>query len=560
MYILKNALRCISRAKGRNVLIGIIVLVIAVSACIGLSIRQAAESAKEDALSNLSITGTISFDRQSMMSEMGRHDGDPSEGGERGEFDRSKFKEMMGNSSSLTLEEYQTYAQAESVKDFYYSLTASVNGSDEFEPVSSETEDETEEATENTSEDTSDMSQMGGMGFPGGMGGQQGGMMGGKMGLQSDFKLVGYSSEEAMTEFKNGTSTITDGSIFEEGTDSLDCIISDELATYNELAVGDTIIITNPDNEDEEYKLKVVGTYTNSSSNESSFTIPGMTSNDPANSIYLSYTALNSIIVDSEKANEVTDDESEEEATSSISSNLEATYVFADVAAYESFEAEVRELGLDDSYTIASQDITSYENSLAPLNTLSTMAGWFLLVILIIGAIILIVLNIFNVRERKYEIGVLTAMGMKKGKVAMQFMTEIFAVTLTSVLIGVIIGALSAVPVTNALLENQVSSQQTQLQQVEENFGRPGNMPQGDMGSGMPGNMGQAGGMDFSKGFGAIFGEETQEYITEINSAMNFTVVLQMLGIAVLLTLVSGTVSMLFVMRYEPLKILANRD
>lgn len=46
MYILKNALKCIGRAKGRNILIGIIALVIAISACIGLSIRQAAENAK----------------------------------------------------------------------------------------------------------------------------------------------------------------------------------------------------------------------------------------------------------------------------------------------------------------------------------------------------------------------------------------------------------------------------------------------------------------------------------------------------------------------------------
>lgn len=38
MYILKNALKSISRSKGRNVLIGIIVLVISVAACIGLSI------------------------------------------------------------------------------------------------------------------------------------------------------------------------------------------------------------------------------------------------------------------------------------------------------------------------------------------------------------------------------------------------------------------------------------------------------------------------------------------------------------------------------------------
>ena len=42
MYIIKNAFRCIGRAKGRNILIGIIAPVIAISACIGLSIRQAA--------------------------------------------------------------------------------------------------------------------------------------------------------------------------------------------------------------------------------------------------------------------------------------------------------------------------------------------------------------------------------------------------------------------------------------------------------------------------------------------------------------------------------------
>ena len=51
--------KCIGRSKGRNVLISIIALVIAVFACLGLSIRQAAESAKESTLSELSITATI---------------------------------------------------------------------------------------------------------------------------------------------------------------------------------------------------------------------------------------------------------------------------------------------------------------------------------------------------------------------------------------------------------------------------------------------------------------------------------------------------------------------
>ena len=125
MYIIKNALKCIGRSKGRNILIGVIVFVIALSSCIGLSIRQAAESAKEETLKNLKITATISFDRSSMMKEFGSN-------GSSGGFDREQFKEKMENMSSLTLEDYQKYAAADSVEDFYYTLTTSVNGTDDF--------------------------------------------------------------------------------------------------------------------------------------------------------------------------------------------------------------------------------------------------------------------------------------------------------------------------------------------------------------------------------------------------------------------------------------------
>ena len=164
MYIIKNALRCIGRSKGRNILISIIALVIAVSACLGLSIRQAAESAKKSALEELNITATISYDRSSMMNDM-MGGGAPGGGG----FDRDQFKDMMGSASALTLEQYQTYASAESVEDFYYTLTASFNGSDELLPVT----DETEEETESTFESIGGSSQGKGSGSTGGRGGKR---------------------------------------------------------------------------------------------------------------------------------------------------------------------------------------------------------------------------------------------------------------------------------------------------------------------------------------------------------------------------------------------------
>ena len=550
MYIIKNALRCIGRSKGRNILIGIIALVIAVSACIGLSIRQASESAKKSALDGMSITATISYDRASAMGNMAG--GRPGMGGGGfggGSFDPSQFGDIMGKSSSLTLEEYLKYAEAESVQDFYYTLTAYFNGSENFSPVSDETDDDSDGELSGDL----DSGNSGMPGFPGGMGGMN-------FGASGDFSIIGYSSDSSMTAFLNGTASIVDGSMFGEGTSELVCVISEELAMYNSLSVGDTIIITNPNLDTETYTLTVSGIYTSSENNDFSMSMFGA-SQDPANRIYMSANALQSVLDLSEENSTTTTDDYGRETETKVEGTLSATYSFADVESYEKFEEEVRALGLDESYTVSSSDISAFESSLAPLNTLSTMAGWFLLVILIIGGIILVVLNIFNVRERKYEVGVLTAMGMKKWKVAAQFMCEILVVTMLAVIIGAGIGAVSAVPVTNALLEGQAQSQSNQQSQMEQNFGRPGDFgggfPGGNMPSDMPSDIPDMGGG--KNPFGDMFGGAA-DYITEVDSAMNLTVVFQMIGVGLLLTLIASAASVLFIMRYDPLKILANRD
>ena len=553
MYIIKNAFRCIGRSKGRNILIGIIALVIAISACIGLSIRQASENAKTTALEGLKITATISYDRASAMGQLGG--GRPGGFGGGGGFDKDQFADLMGNSSSLTLEDYQKYAKAESVQDFYYTLTAYFNGSDNLSPVSDETEDS---ESEDDTEDSSDSGEP--SGFPGGM---MGGMFGGGF-SSGDFSVIGYSSDSAMTAFINGNASIVDGSIFEQGTSELVCVISEELAMYNELAVGDSIIITNPSLETETYTMTISGIYTSSENNDFSMSMFGA-SQDPANRIYMSAAALQTILDSSEENSTTVTNDYGRESESKITGTLSATYAFADAEKYYAFETEVRTLGLSEDYTVSSSDISSYENSLAPLDTLSTMAGWFLVVILVIGGVILVVLNIFNVRERKYEVGVLTAMGMKKWKVAAQFICEILVVTMVAVIIGAGIGAVSSVPVTNALLEGQVENQNSQQSQMEENFGRPGDFgggfPSGDMG-GMFGEMPSDFAQDIGGGnnpFGDMF-EGAANYITEVDSAMNLTVVFQMIGVGLLLTLVASAASVLFIMRYDPLKILANRD
>lgn len=67
MYIVKHAVRSICRSKGRSILIGVILFVLALCSCIGLGIQKAADSSRTAMEALTSITATIETDRRGMM-------------------------------------------------------------------------------------------------------------------------------------------------------------------------------------------------------------------------------------------------------------------------------------------------------------------------------------------------------------------------------------------------------------------------------------------------------------------------------------------------------------
>lgn len=225
--------------------------------------------------------------------------------------------------------------------------------------------------------------------------------------------------------------------------------------------------LANPNDESETYDLNIVGIYETAETVAENGMGGMFSAADPANEIYLSYPALKSIVDQSAENS----DDSGKTATA-LFTQTNGTYTFADVEDYETFSGEVYDMGLSEDYTVTSADVNSYEQSLVPLETLSTTAGYFLIVIVAIGVLILVVLNVFSIRERKYEIGVLTAIGMKKSKVAFIFITEILIVTIAAVIIGSGVGAAVSVPVGNALLENQITSQEQTASNQQQAFGR----------------------------------------------------------------------------------------
>lgn len=541
MYIIQNAWKSIIRSKGRNILIGLIALIISLSGCLALSIRQAAETARTDTLSQMSITAQINFDRSAAMQEMAGQMEEPPEGepGEGGGFDRGNFDFESLAGETLTLDDYMAYTEALSDGDgYYYTMSASLNASGDLVPYGEEEgSTDTQETTESQPEQPEGM---------GGMGGGRMEMMGG-FSAQGDFSITGFSSYDAMMSLfgEDGSLSISDGEMFDEGSADAVCVISDELALYNNLAVGDTITLANPNYDDETYELTISGIYTNASSDTGNSMF---SRSDPANNIYMSYPALEAITEASAEAGNTTTDDDGNETDASLRQEISFTYSFSSAEHYEYFCDAVYDLGLSEEYTVSSQDLASFENSLTPLNTLSTMAGWFFLVVLLVGGLILVVLNIFNLRERKYEIGVLAAIGMKKRKIAMQFVCELFCVTLAAFLIGTTAGACLSVPVTNQLLAGQTASSQTSQEQIAGNFGKDPSQMQA------PGNNG---GQSMQQP--GIQGGGPVSYIDSVTSATDLTVVLQLVGVGILLTIVSSLAAIVTITRYEPLKILSSR-
>ena len=531
MLILINAFKSITRSKGRNILIGIIVVAIAAASCVALAIRNAANDAELAGLDSLYITGSISVDRQRLMESM--------QGGDALRGDRGALRGMITDYQGLNLDELTHYAQSEHVSGFYYTTSISLDASGELEAYGSDGGGDAPGLPGGLPDIGRDGRGGGGMNPIGGI----------ALGALGDFTVAGYSSLQAMTKFADGTAMITDGEMFDAQSNEMNCIISSELAFYNDLSVGDVITLVNPNVEDETYDLTIAGIYVDTESGDMGGQLRFSTSQDPANLIGVSHNTLQ-IIMDSSASSAVVETtDFGFEISTALSGQLSGTFVFNDKDDYDGFAEELTAMGLPEQYALLSSDISSYESAVIPLRNLSEYAATLLLIVLAIGVVILVVINVFNIRERKYEVGVLTAIGIKKGKVAMQFVTELLCVTLVAIVIGAVIGAAISVPVSNELLSAQIEQVQSQTPAQEETLGGPGfgggrgnwQMAAPIISAFMPGNQTEV------------------SYLDKIDATISFSIISQLIGIGIILTLVSSFAAVVFVMRYEPLKILASR-
>ncbi len=474
MYILKNAWISIVRNKGRNILIGIIILIIASCATITLAIKNTANDLIDSYVSAYDKEVTIGFDRSSMMKDLDM--GDPN--------GREEVKERFNSIVNLSLDDIEKYADSDYINDYYYTYSIGLNGQS-IEKAEAET---------NNNFGRKD-----------------------KINSQTDFTLTGYSNIDAMSEFIEGTYVMEEiaDNAWDIAFDGDYVFINSELASYNNLKLNDKITLVSEDSKT--YEFQVIGIF---KENEDS--------GEPNMSMFSN--SVNTIVTNTESLVKITS------SNTNVKGDIHPTFIINDYNDVDKLQTEFYEKGLDESYILETNEEIA-NAGVSSVKNVNSFATTFLVITLIIGGVVLFVINMINIRERKYEIGVLRTIGVSKFKLTMQFVSELLIVALVSLLIGMGIGTVSAKGVSNSLLANEISNSQNKSDEINKNFGRGDH---GDLGKG--------------RGFAVV-----QAY-DSIDAVVDMKVLLELLGVGLSLVLVSSIASITSIQRFSPLTILKERS
>ncbi|MDT2500444.1 ABC transporter permease [Enterococcus avium] len=502
MNYMKRAIQSLWAKKGRSIIMIAVFSAILIFVLAGLTIRSGADLATTNAKKSVGATVTLSTNREAMFKQSDSED-------ENSRPDPGSFERTPVN-----LSDAKKIAKLSNVKSYSFEASTSADKSSGIEPISSDS-DASNDSTENTEESSDEqMAGFGGGGAPGGM-------------SQGDFQIKGVSESSSYSEFSAGTASLVEGEAItseDEGTNNV--LIEQSLAEANDLSVGDTFKIKDTDDKDVEVTIK--GIYKTSDSGDSM----GAQFNfmNPSNTIFSSYTMVNTL-------------------TGSEGKTIDsAVYNLEDPKNMDSFVKQANKLIDTDTFSLETND-QMYQQMLQPLNNVSSFAKNIVILVAAAGVIILTLIIMLSIRERKYEIGVLLSLGESRMKVISQFFVEIFICMIFALGIAAASGNVVGNAVGNQLLSQQTTSQNVEGQEANAagNNGGPGGqgqMPGG--GNGGPRGGGQMGGNPFT---------QTEE-IQELNISVKPMEILSLAGIGLGISLFSIVLSSAGILRLNPKKIL----
>lgn len=222
-------------------------------------------------------------------------------------------------------------------------------------------------------------------------------------------------NSEKADSFRNGYLQLTEGRHL-SSEDEKAVMISNELAEYNDLHVGDVITLYCLDADLMGYEafvnLDIVGIFTGTEGKgENAYSVSGRAGNQG----FLSYKTLRSVFgemeVDYQKIDIFVDDFAEIE----------------DIYDQVSSLPEIRNKML-----MVDIDSEEYEAMSVPLNSMQNMVHIFMAIISLLFAVVLTLLQTVWIRERNKEVAILMSLGIAKRNIIAQLITEALMISCIS--------------------------------------------------------------------------------------------------------------------------------
>ncbi len=408
MNTIRRAMRNLTRAPGRSVLVISLIAVTLGAALVALAIRAGAGAAAEEIASRVGnrveIRSSLAGYRQRVMEEMERIQ---QEGGDLSEaataFGREPLDEKL----------VDRLADLPWVVEYDKSMQVQA-AAPELEPL-----------PEQTAEGSF---RIGGREF---MFGRSGWMDTGASTMP--LTVQGHLESKMSSDLLSGARELAEGRHFTaEDTSSGAYLaqIDQALADINGLAVGDsfTLETTTAGDEDPETRsvtVEVVGIFTSTRAEG------GMYFRDPGNTMVVTLAAARAVAPDRPVDT--------------------AAYFLTRAEDYDAFRLEASWLGLDLELFDLVSDRQDYTAVAGPLEEIKGSATMALYVSLLAGAASIVLLMSIIARERKREMGILRALGATRLQVTGGFFAEAVAMCFVALLVGSFAAGFAAGPVAEAI-------------------------------------------------------------------------------------------------------------
>ena len=399
--MIKNALLSLKKNIGKTILLFVIIVVITNLVIAGLSIQSATQKSMDQIRSSLGNDVTLSVDFRNMMKN--REPG-----------------EAVSNETSLTTTMADSLKDLKYVESYNYQISTAAD-SDSISAVETESDNSNNQQDTNKPNDQSEQASN-----------------------QGDFTISANTTMEYLDSFTNSNYTLTDGRLLtSDDANTNNCVIETNLASDNDLSVGDTFTITTIVNDETIIQeLTIVGIYEIQSTNE----IGGAHFNNPVNTIYTDLSVGQTL-------------------TGSSENITSAIYYLDDPENAEAF-VELAKKQSDIDFDTFSLDVNDrlYQQNTSSLESMQSFAKMFVWIVVIAGSAILCLILALTIRNRYYEIGVLLSLGQSKVKIIAQQLIEIGLIAVVAFVISLGTGQLTSRYMGN-MLESGSSSNVMQMDQ-----------------------------------------------------------------------------------------------